>query len=231
MDQRVQCPGRSHEGGGRRKVEDINAEADAWVLTTVGQATAEKTRAVGKAEAEVIRLKTSAVGQSNYALIEVGRALAESRQQLVPQIVAGDLGAGGGGSRVNLLIANLLKGAAWKRKGKRGPSNRQGHADQSQLDGPPVGPDPKMSFRPSRPVAVGSALHLLHDSDRQRQAWWMQARCLHVSLSPERKLAAGAAASSRRVHLCTHGFSKTPCAHRGGGGPQVAHVMLHPEAP
>ena len=90
------------------------------VLTTVGQATAEKTMAVGKAEAEVIRLKTSAVGQSNYALIEVGRALAESRQQLVPQIMAGDLGEGGGGSLVNLLIANLLKGAGLEKKGEAG---------------------------------------------------------------------------------------------------------------
>ena len=105
---------------GDAKSKTINAEADALVLTTVGQATAEKTMAVGKAEAEVIRLKTSAVGQSNYALIEVGRALAESRQQLVPQIMAGDLGEGGGGSLVNLLIANLLKGAGLEKKGEAG---------------------------------------------------------------------------------------------------------------
>jgi len=105
---------------GDAKSKTINAEADALVLTTVGKATAEKTMAVGKAEAEVIRLKTTAVGQSNYALIEVGRALAESKQQLVPQIVAGDLGASGGGSLVNLLIANLLKAGGLQGRGEAG---------------------------------------------------------------------------------------------------------------
>ena len=37
--------------------------------------------AVGQAEAQVIQLKTNAVGQGNYALIEVGKALAGTRDR------------------------------------------------------------------------------------------------------------------------------------------------------
>jgi len=61
----------------------INAKADAEVLTTVGAAEGTKITAVGEAEAKVIQLKTDAVGQGNYATIEVGRALASSGFKLV----------------------------------------------------------------------------------------------------------------------------------------------------
>ena len=101
---------KTAEGTARSKT--INAEADANVLTTVGNAEATKTRAVGTSEAEVIRLKTEAVGQGNYALIEVGRALAASGFKLVPDVVASGGGTateGGGNSLVNVLLANLLR--------------------------------------------------------------------------------------------------------------------------
>ena len=95
------------EGDAKAKI--VNAEADANVLSVVGRAKAENTLAVGTAEAEVIRMKTNAVGQGNYALIEVGRALAEAKIPLVPQIT---VGGGGGGessnSLVNVLLANLV---------------------------------------------------------------------------------------------------------------------------
>ncbi len=95
------------EGDAKSKI--VNAEADANVFSIVGKAKAENTLAVGSAEAEVIQKKTTAVGQSNYALIEVGRALAEAKIPLVPQIMVG----GGGGneasnSLVNVLLANLV---------------------------------------------------------------------------------------------------------------------------
>lgn len=100
---------KTAEGTARSKT--INAEADANVLTTVGNAEATKTRAVGTSEAEVIRLKTEAVGQGNYALIEVGRALAASGFKLVPDVVAsgGGTATEGGSSLVNVLLANLLR--------------------------------------------------------------------------------------------------------------------------
>lgn len=97
------------EGDARSKV--VNAEADANVLSVVGKAKAENTLAVGTAEAEVIQKKTNAVGQANYALIEVGRALAEAKIPLVPQIMVaggGAEGQGNGQSLVNVLLANLV---------------------------------------------------------------------------------------------------------------------------
>ena len=98
------------KAAGEAESKTINAKADAEVLTVVGNATAERTTAVGTAEASVIKLKTEAVGQNNYAVIEVGRALAEAKTALVPQIVAGGGGgADGGASLVNILLAGLIK--------------------------------------------------------------------------------------------------------------------------
>lgn len=93
---------------GDAKAKTVNAEADAEVLKVVGTAKAENTLAVGTAEATVIQRKTEAVGQSNYALIEVGRALAENKIALVPQIIAGASGGESSGSLVNVLLANLV---------------------------------------------------------------------------------------------------------------------------
>lgn len=94
------------EGDAKAKI--VNAEADANVLSVVGKAKAENTLAVGTAEAEVIQKKTTAVGQSNYALIEIGRALAEAKIPLVPQIVAGGGTDGAESSLINVLLANLV---------------------------------------------------------------------------------------------------------------------------
>jgi len=94
------------EGDAKSKM--VNAEADANVLSVVGKARAENTLAVGSAEAEVIQKKTTAVGQGNYALIEVGRALAEAKIPLVPHILAGGDSREGGSSLVNVLLANLV---------------------------------------------------------------------------------------------------------------------------
>ena len=97
------------QAAGEAESKTINAKADAEVLTVVGNATAERTMAVGTAEASVIKLKTEAVGQGNYAVIEVGRALAEAKTPLVPQIMAGGGSGEGGSSLVNILLAGLIK--------------------------------------------------------------------------------------------------------------------------
>ncbi len=83
-------------------------EADAKVLVVVGEAEGRKITAVGTAEAEVIQLKTNAVGQENYRTIEVARALAGAHVPLVPQIVAGG-GNGDSSSFVDVLLANLVQ--------------------------------------------------------------------------------------------------------------------------
>ncbi len=92
---------------GDAKSKTINAEADAKVTTLTGEAEATKITAVGNAEAEVIGKKTNAVGQNNFAAIEVIRSLATHNIPLVPQIVAG--GGEGNGGLVNILLANLIK--------------------------------------------------------------------------------------------------------------------------
>jgi uncharacterized membrane protein YqiK len=102
---------KSAEGEGQAK--KINAEADATVLRTVGDAQAAKTKAVGAAEAEVIRLKIDSMEAGNYAVVQVADALAKSGTKLVPDIVAGGT-AGTGGSLVDVLLAGLIRDAAKK---------------------------------------------------------------------------------------------------------------------
>jgi uncharacterized membrane protein YqiK len=93
---------------GEARAKEINAKADAMVTTTVGNAQAEKTRAIGTADADVITLKINSMESGNFALIETAKALAGSGFKLVPDIVAGGGGADGSGSLVNVLLANLI---------------------------------------------------------------------------------------------------------------------------
>jgi regulator of protease activity HflC (stomatin/prohibitin superfamily) len=68
---------KSAEGAGQAK--KINAEADANVLRTVGDAQAAKTKAVGAADAEVIRLKIN--GEKN-GLRQARRSREQTRLRL-----------------------------------------------------------------------------------------------------------------------------------------------------
>lgn len=97
---------KSAQGEGEAK--KINAEADANVLRTVGEAQAAKTKAVGAAEAEVIRLKIDSMEAGNYAVVQVADSLAKSGVKLVPDIVAGG-GSGNGGTLVDVLLAGLIR--------------------------------------------------------------------------------------------------------------------------
>ena len=98
------------QAGAQAQSKTLQAEADAKVLQLVGEAEGKKITAVGNAEAEVIRLKANAVDQTNYATIEVARALANGKHPLVPGIVAGGEGAGGMNSLTSVLLANLITG-------------------------------------------------------------------------------------------------------------------------
>jgi uncharacterized membrane protein YqiK len=95
---------------GEAQSKTINAEADARVLKLVGDAEGGKIKAVGTAEADVIKLKIASMESSNYAAIEVSKALASSSNKFVPDIVAGggEEGSQSGGSIVSVLLANLL---------------------------------------------------------------------------------------------------------------------------
>jgi uncharacterized membrane protein YqiK len=94
----------------------INAEAEAKATIVTGNADGAKITAVGEAEAKVIQLKTNAVGQGNFALIEVGKALAASGLKLVPDIIAGSGTDGGNSGIVQVLMAGLLRDMATKRQ-------------------------------------------------------------------------------------------------------------------
>jgi uncharacterized membrane protein YqiK len=89
------------------QAKKINADADATVLRSVGDAEAAKTNAVGSAEAAVIKLKIASMESGNYAMVQVAEALAKSGVKLVPDIIAG--GGNGGGTLVDVLLANVIR--------------------------------------------------------------------------------------------------------------------------
>ena len=74
----------------------------------VGNADAEKARAVGTAEADVIKMKIASMESDNYAAVQIATALASNHIKLVPDIQAG--GGGDQGSLINVLIAKMLQG-------------------------------------------------------------------------------------------------------------------------
>jgi hypothetical protein len=92
---------------GDAKSKTINAQADANVLRTVGEAEGAKILAVGGAEAKVIEQKVSSMEAGNYAVVQVAEALAKGGIKIVPDIVAG--GADGmGGGLTSVLLGNLV---------------------------------------------------------------------------------------------------------------------------
>jgi uncharacterized membrane protein YqiK len=110
---------------GEAKSKTIQADADAMVVTTVGQATAKKTLAIGNAEAEVTKAKIESMEAGNYAAIQVAQALAGSGFKLVPEVIVGGgtNSQGGGGTLVDVLLANLIRDQAAKSQSASGTPN------------------------------------------------------------------------------------------------------------
>jgi uncharacterized membrane protein YqiK len=97
------------QASGEAQSKTINADADGKVIITVGNAEADKTRAVGTAEADVIKMKIASMESGNYAAVQIAQALATNHIKLVPDIQAGGSGADSG-SLINVLIAKMLQG-------------------------------------------------------------------------------------------------------------------------
>ena len=94
---------------GEAGAKTINAKADAEVLVTVGDAKGKSIRSIGIAEVEVIRKKTEAVGQGNYASIEIAKSLSTSGTKWVPeiQVFGGSEGSGGTNGLLDVLLGNI----------------------------------------------------------------------------------------------------------------------------
>ncbi|PRC94663.1 SPFH domain-containing protein [Solimicrobium silvestre] len=104
----AQAAVKSAEGSAKSKT--INAQADATVLRTVGEAEGAKILAVGGSEAKVIQQKVDAMDAGNYAVVQVAEALAKGGIKIVPDIVAGGNSEGGmGGGLVSVLLGNLIR--------------------------------------------------------------------------------------------------------------------------
>ena len=107
---------------GEAKAKTINAQADAQVITAVGSAQAGKTRAVGEAEADVIRQKIASMESANYAAVQIAESLASHGIKLVPDILVNGgsgSGSGSGSTLVDVLVANLIQ-AQQAEKGAKG---------------------------------------------------------------------------------------------------------------
>jgi uncharacterized membrane protein YqiK len=97
---------------GEAKSKTINAQADAQVITAVGAAQAGKTRAVGEAEADVIKQKIASMESANYAAVQIADSLASHGIKLVPDILVNGgsgSGSGSGSTLVDVLVANLVQ--------------------------------------------------------------------------------------------------------------------------
>jgi len=97
---------------GQAKLASATNEAEA--ITKLAAATSSRILQEGEAEAKVIQKKTEAIGQGNYAAIEVAGRLSTSNLKLVPDIM---FGAGAAGSDptsalLQMMASTMLKGAA-----------------------------------------------------------------------------------------------------------------------
>jgi hypothetical protein len=95
----------------------------------------EKPKAVGTAEADVIKLKIASMDSGNHAGIEISKALAASGFKLVSDVVVSGGGGGtadGGNSLVSVWLANLIRDGRGKRSEQR---NRRRKGEDRHLAG------------------------------------------------------------------------------------------------
>jgi len=85
----------------------LKADNEATSIKMMAEANSERIQREGAAQAAVLLQKAQAIGTTNYAAIEVAKALATSDLKLVPDI---QLAGAGGGSAADALLAYLALG-------------------------------------------------------------------------------------------------------------------------
>ncbi len=91
---------------GNAEAAKAKADGDAYVFTTVGTAQAKNITEVGAAEAGVILKKTEAMGQEQFAIVQVFEQISKGNIKITPEILV--QGASGGDSGVSGMLASLL---------------------------------------------------------------------------------------------------------------------------
>jgi len=94
---------------GKRDSQKIEADGEAYVLTTVGAAKAENIDKVGTAEAGVIQKKTDAMGREQFAIVQVAEHLSTNGIKIVPDILIQGANGGSGGMVEALIGTEMLK--------------------------------------------------------------------------------------------------------------------------
>lgn len=85
----------------------LRSENEAQSVKTMAEANSDRIQREGAAQAAVLLQQAQALGTTNYAAIEVAKALASSKLKLVPDI---QLSGAGGGSAADALLAYLALG-------------------------------------------------------------------------------------------------------------------------
>ncbi len=85
------------------------AKADAEKISLTGNAEAEKTLAIGKSSAESYKLAVEAMGGDNFTQLKVMEAIGQQHIKIMPDVLIGGNGEGGGGPISGLLGLQLLE--------------------------------------------------------------------------------------------------------------------------
>ncbi len=95
---------------GTAAAKRVEADAEGYRVTTIGNAEGGKIEVIGLAEAKVTKAKIDSMEANNYAAIKVAEALAGAGIKLVPDVmVVGGNGSNGGGTLVDVLLANTIR--------------------------------------------------------------------------------------------------------------------------
>ena len=86
----------------------MKATAEAERITVTGKAEASKIESIGKSTAEAYKLQVEAMGEDNFAKLKVTEAIGMNKIKVIPDVVIGG-GGNGGGALEGLLGFQIMK--------------------------------------------------------------------------------------------------------------------------